>query len=172
MVFVVHMNKRCSLGYPKCAQWRFWSDCANAQADLNLCLVHNLTSPKYVFWLWGSNIFIELWTWALIKRFGTVVVFIQICLRNSGENKEQRGNVLNKRFPFHHYRPFFSLHCKCPDARQFVEYAKLSSPITLEYTYSNNSLNAINIGNCMRFWKSLKKEIQVHRNCVTKLLPS
>ena len=24
------------LGYPKCAQWRFWSACANAQADLNL----------------------------------------------------------------------------------------------------------------------------------------
>ena len=24
------------LGYPKCAQWRFWSDCANAQSDLNL----------------------------------------------------------------------------------------------------------------------------------------
>ena len=22
--------------FPKCAQWRFWSDCANAQADLNL----------------------------------------------------------------------------------------------------------------------------------------
>ena len=28
------------LGYPKCAQWRFWSDCANAQADLNLRWAH------------------------------------------------------------------------------------------------------------------------------------
>ena len=35
-VFVVRMNKLCILGYPKRAQWRFWSDCANAQADLNL----------------------------------------------------------------------------------------------------------------------------------------
>ena len=30
----------CNLGYPKCAQWRFWSDCANAQADLNLHRAH------------------------------------------------------------------------------------------------------------------------------------
>ena len=36
-VFIVRMNKLCILGNPKCAQWRFWSDCANAQADLNLC---------------------------------------------------------------------------------------------------------------------------------------
>ena len=38
-VFVVHMKKLCAalkLGYPNCAQWRFWSDCANAQTDLNL----------------------------------------------------------------------------------------------------------------------------------------
>ena len=35
-VFVVRMKKLCLLGYPKCAQWRFWSDCANAQSDLNL----------------------------------------------------------------------------------------------------------------------------------------
>ena len=35
-VFVVCMMKRSILGYLKCAQWRFWSDCANAQADLNL----------------------------------------------------------------------------------------------------------------------------------------
>ena len=34
--FVVRMVKHCTLGYPKCAQRRFWSVCANAQADLNL----------------------------------------------------------------------------------------------------------------------------------------
>ena len=28
------------LGYPKCAQWRFRSDCTNAQADLNLRQAH------------------------------------------------------------------------------------------------------------------------------------
>ena len=35
-------KKRCilRLGYPKCGKWRFWSDCANAQADLNLRLTH------------------------------------------------------------------------------------------------------------------------------------
>ena len=36
----VSMKKLCILGYPKCAQWRFWSDCANAQADLNLRWAH------------------------------------------------------------------------------------------------------------------------------------
>ena len=30
----------CILGYLKCAQWRFWSACANAQADLNLRWAH------------------------------------------------------------------------------------------------------------------------------------
>ena len=39
-VFVVHMKNCCIPGYPKCAQGRFWSDCANAQADLNLRWAH------------------------------------------------------------------------------------------------------------------------------------
>ena len=34
-IFTVRMKKLCILGYPKWAQWRFWSDCTNAQADLN-----------------------------------------------------------------------------------------------------------------------------------------
>ena len=38
--FIVRMKKLCILGYPKCAQWRFWSACANAQADLNLRWAH------------------------------------------------------------------------------------------------------------------------------------
>ena len=33
-------KKHCVLGYPKCTKWRFWSDCANAQADLNLRWAH------------------------------------------------------------------------------------------------------------------------------------
>ena len=39
-VFVGCMKKLCILGYPKCAQCRFLSDSANAQADLNLRWVH------------------------------------------------------------------------------------------------------------------------------------
>ena len=39
-VFIVRIKKLCILGYPKCVQWRFWSDCANAQADLNLRWAH------------------------------------------------------------------------------------------------------------------------------------
>ena len=29
-VFIVHMKKPCILGYPICAQWRFWTDCESA----------------------------------------------------------------------------------------------------------------------------------------------
>ena len=36
----VRMKKLCITGYPNCTQRRFWSACANAQADLNLRWVH------------------------------------------------------------------------------------------------------------------------------------
>ena len=39
-VFVVSRKKLGIVGYPKFAQWRFWSDYANAQADLNLRWAH------------------------------------------------------------------------------------------------------------------------------------
>ena len=45
-VLVVRMKKPWSLCFPKCAQWRFWSDCANAQADLKLRLAH---TSEYTF---------------------------------------------------------------------------------------------------------------------------
>ena len=38
------------IGYPKCTQWRVWSDCWNVQADLNLsCKCH---SKKCFLTLW------------------------------------------------------------------------------------------------------------------------
>ena len=39
-IFVVPMKNLCIRGYQKCGQWRFWSDCANAHADLNLRWAH------------------------------------------------------------------------------------------------------------------------------------
>ena len=39
-VFFAHMKKLCDLGYPKCAQWRFRSDCTCTQSDLNLRCAH------------------------------------------------------------------------------------------------------------------------------------
>ena len=39
-VFIVHMKKFCILGYPKCAQWRFWLECQCVQVDLNLPWTH------------------------------------------------------------------------------------------------------------------------------------
>ena len=41
-IFVVRLNKLCILADSKCTQWRFRSDCANAQADLNLRWVNML----------------------------------------------------------------------------------------------------------------------------------
>ena len=45
-VFVVHIRKRCNLGYSKCAQWRFWSDCEKVQANLTF---EGRTYPKERF---------------------------------------------------------------------------------------------------------------------------
>ena len=44
-VFALRIEKLCILGYLKCAQRRFWSDCANAQADLNLRWAHMPEGP-------------------------------------------------------------------------------------------------------------------------------
>ena len=35
LIVVVHIKKLCFLGYPKCAWWRFWSNCKNVQTNLN-----------------------------------------------------------------------------------------------------------------------------------------
>ena len=69
-VFVVRMKELCILGYPKCTQWRFLSDCANAQADLNLRWT---TCPKDRFRRLRFNCFrvarnrvhcaLTRWTW-------------------------------------------------------------------------------------------------------------
>ena len=39
-VFAVRMKKAWVLSYPLSAQWRLWSEWADAQADLSLCLAH------------------------------------------------------------------------------------------------------------------------------------
>ena len=39
-LFVVRMPKLCIINHPECAQWRFWSACADAQAHLNLRWAH------------------------------------------------------------------------------------------------------------------------------------
>ena len=49
----VRVKPLCILGYQKCALWRFWSDCANAHAELN----HRWT---HIFWRCGSNILYPL----------------------------------------------------------------------------------------------------------------
>ena len=56
-VFVVRKRTLCSFGYPKCAQWRFWPDCANAQA------MHSEDSCQTVRIYWLVLIFAGLIQW-------------------------------------------------------------------------------------------------------------
>ena len=49
-VFLVRLKTLCILGYLKCTQWRFLSDCANVQAHLNLHWGH---VQRYIFWNCG-----------------------------------------------------------------------------------------------------------------------
>ena len=49
---IVQMTKLGILGYPQCSQWRFWPDCANAQANLSLFLAH---VRGYAFQCYTSN---------------------------------------------------------------------------------------------------------------------
>ena len=44
-------KKICILGYPKCAKWRFWSDFADVQTDLNLCWAHMFEGCFLLLWL-------------------------------------------------------------------------------------------------------------------------
>ena len=60
--FVFRMRKICILGYPKYIQWRFWSDCAHAQANLNLRWAHMskgtfLTLRLIYIYIWHHLIF-------------------------------------------------------------------------------------------------------------------
>ena len=50
-VFTVHMKKPWVLSYPLSAQWRLWSDWADAQADLSLCRVHSHFVGFVMSWL-------------------------------------------------------------------------------------------------------------------------
>ena len=66
----------CILGYTKCALWRFWSDCANAQADLNLRWAHMSDGTfcgwyilSYVVWGYGKESYIEWGTRGWSYRF-------------------------------------------------------------------------------------------------------
>ena len=72
IVFIVHIKKLSIIDYPKCAQWRFWLDCAFAQSDQNLHWAHmsegtyltlklilcrdtrNCYGAKNIIWFWKN----------------------------------------------------------------------------------------------------------------------
>ena len=68
----VFKNKLRILGYPKCALWRFWSDCANAQAHL---IFAGRACPDVLFRRDGSLdvfqiytfIHYSIWSWSCEK---------------------------------------------------------------------------------------------------------
>ena len=60
-VFVLRDKKLCIISYPNCAQWRFWSACANAQIVLNLRWAH---IPESAF----SDVAAEVLSVEIIRR--------------------------------------------------------------------------------------------------------
>ena len=50
-VFTVHMKKDWVFSYTLSAQWRLWSDWADVQADLSLCLAHTHFIGFVISWL-------------------------------------------------------------------------------------------------------------------------
>ena len=60
-VSVVEMKQYCILGYPKFAQWRFWSESANAQVDLDMtfsdvAVLMRDTARKWpLFHIWATK---------------------------------------------------------------------------------------------------------------------
>ena len=70
-VFVARMKKLYMFDNPKCAQWRFWSDCANAKADLNLLWAimfedtfSDLMAKMNLMWImWIINV------WKIVQKF-------------------------------------------------------------------------------------------------------
>ena len=86
--FVICMKKLCILGYLNCAQWRFWSDCANAQADLNLRWAH-MSDVWFLTWLIGSK-------WQSFGKF--VCVTVSPSLTHFSVNALQTGVVSDFQF--------------------------------------------------------------------------
>ena len=71
---IVRTKKLCTLGYTKCTQWRFWSDCPNAQDDLitktRLYSFDPLKSHFYTVKLGFTGVYIIFLISAQIHDFG------------------------------------------------------------------------------------------------------
>ena len=113
-VFVVRMKKLCFRGYPKCDQWRFWSDCKNMQADLNLLWAH---VRRHILWRFGSNLFVFIFNFSVFRGYTMDV----ICSTGFGIEVDSQRNPDN---PFIKYakellevevaaNPLNVFSCKC-----------------------------------------------------------
>ena len=93
-VFVSRMKKLCILGYPKIAQGRFWSDCANAQADLNLRWAHMFPGTF-------SGVVAHLWSQDHLKVSVDVLFFIAFVFSchacDTAVIKDVKQNVYGKK---------------------------------------------------------------------------
>ena len=135
-VFVVRMKKLCILGYPKCVQWRFWSDCANAQADLNFRWPHmsKVTFPyveaysfRFELWTLADDIFFfffqENRPWHLMWVAGRFIWNVNpIC--TCGDNSRGIQNLISWENRFQtisgNVRPYLSVEMVSRAARQFI----------------------------------------------------
>ena len=105
-VFPVRMKKHWAFNYLLSAQWRLWSDWADAQADLSLHLAHVIllvlscgglflfvhsllchnSSSWYNLWLWYSLLIISFW-----PRQANLVFIAYASSEGSGEPAHPRS---------------------------------------------------------------------------------
>ena len=93
-VFVVCTKKLCILGYPKCAQWKFWSDCVKMQANLNLCWAHMSKGTDDFLILWFK--WLEKWNILLtIRRYVSVYLpfILNIFVNTHGDSNGSQSII-------------------------------------------------------------------------------
>ena len=93
-VFVVRMKKLCILGFPKCGQWIFWSNCANAQFDLNLLWAHSSAvsfrdAVAHIVWTGCA-----LLQWVIIIGLNSSFVDLSMCNFRRITHKLNKAQVL------------------------------------------------------------------------------
>ena len=114
-VFIVRIKKLCSLGYPKCAQWRVWSDSAKTRDDANFRWKHMIEGMTAIALLWliysKRNGHYELRTHSKNNQSASVA---QLDARPTGDQEvagstpAEVDNILSWRLIMNHFLRSFS----------------------------------------------------------------
>ena len=79
-VFAVRMKKARVLSYPLSAQRRFWSDWADAQADLSLCWAHShivgFVMSRFIWSLYTIKLQHTVYRWTEMSSLGLLLFWV------------------------------------------------------------------------------------------------